>query len=52
MKKMILKSRYTLLGSIILLSFLIIMMEGIITGREAGRLDFDNPWISIDINEQ
>lgn len=51
MKKIILKNRYTLLGSIMLFSFLIIMAEGSITGRESGQFDFDNPWISIDIPE-
>ncbi len=50
MKDIILRNRYTLLVTVLLVYVLVLVAEGAITGREARVLDFNNPFFDLNIN--
>jgi hypothetical protein len=50
MKDAILKNRFTLLLSVLLVYVLVLVVEGAITGREGTLFDFENPFFEIRIN--
>ena len=50
MKKLILKNRYTLLLTTLVVYMGVLVAEGAITGREARIVEFENPFFDININ--
>ena len=50
MRKIILHNRFTLLATIALGSFLLIMLEGRLTDRESSLFGISNPLFEIKIN--
>ncbi|MBQ13135.1 MAG: hypothetical protein QGG67_12130 [Gammaproteobacteria bacterium] len=46
----ILRSRYTLLLSVVVIYVLVLVIEGAITGREARLVDFENPFFDLNLN--
>lgn len=51
MKNILLKNRYTLLISVLVLYMVVLVAEGAITGREARVIDFENPFFDLNIND-
>lgn len=51
MKEMILKNRYTLLLATLVIYMGALVAEGMITGREARVLEFENPYFDFNVNE-
>ena len=51
MRKYILHNRFTLMATVVLFAFVLIMIEGALTGRESARLSFSSPLLDIKINE-
>ncbi len=51
MKNILLKNRYTLLLSVLVVYMLVLVAEGAITGREARVIDFENPFFDLSIND-
>lgn len=50
MKNIILKNRYTVLVTVLAVYILVLVVEGILTGREAKVISFDNPYFDINVN--
>ncbi|PCJ24765.1 MAG: hypothetical protein COA96_08840 [SAR86 cluster bacterium] len=50
MKNIILKNRYTLLITVLIVYMGVLVTEGAITGREARVFDFENPYFDLNIN--
>lgn len=48
-RKYILKSRYTLLITVVSVYMLALVVEGSITGRKAQLLDFENPYFDLSV---
>ena len=51
MKYLILKNRYTLLITVLAAFMVVLVIEGVITGRQARVLDFDNPFFDLNIKD-
>ena len=51
MKNILLKNRYTLLISILVVYMVVLVAEGAITGREARIYDFENPFFDLNIRD-
>ena len=51
MKDIILRNRYTLLLATLIAYMGIIVVEGMITGREARLIEFENPYFDFNLNE-
>ena len=51
MKNILLKNRYTLLISVLVVYMVALVAEGAITGREARVIDFENPFFDLSIND-
>lgn len=51
MKKLVLKNRFTLLGTVILSYVAVLMLEGYVTGREPDLLRFDNSLFELNVKE-
>ena len=51
MKNILLKNRYTLLLSVLVVYMVVLVAEGAITGREARIIDFENPFFDLSIND-
>lgn len=51
MKKIIMKNRYTLLVTVLTVYIVVLVIEGLITGRQAQVLDFENPFFDLNIND-
>ncbi len=51
MKNILLKNRYTLLISVLVVYMVVLVAEGAITGREARVIDFENPFFDLNIND-
>lgn len=51
MKYLILKNRYTLLITVLTAFMVVLVIEGVITGRQARVLDFDNPFFDLNIKD-
>lgn len=51
MKKIILKNRFTLLGTIILAYTFLLVAEGLVTSREPELLRFDNSLFELNLEE-
>ena len=51
MKNILLKNRYTLLLSVLVVFMVVLVAEGAITGREARVIDFENPFFDLSIND-
>ncbi len=51
MKNILLKNRYTLLLSILVVYMVVLVAEGAITGREARVIDFENPFFDLNIRD-
>ena len=49
--QLVFKSRYTLLVSVLLVYVLVVVVEGLVTGREAVIIDFENPYFDMRIND-
>ena len=50
MKNVILRNRYTLLLSTLIAYIVVLVVEGAITGREASRVEFENPYFDLNLN--
>ena len=50
LKDIVLKNRYTLLLSVLVVYVLVLVVEGAITGREARVIEFENPFFDLNIN--
>ena len=50
MRDIILKNRYTLLSTVLLVYVMVVVIEGAITGREARVIEFDNSFIEVNLN--
>ena len=48
---MILKNRYTLLCTVLLSYVLVVVIEGLLTGRETVVVDVENPYFDMRIND-
>jgi len=51
MKDLILRNRYTLLLTTLLVYMGVLVAEGMITGREARTIEFENPYFDLNVNE-
>ena len=51
MKDLILRNRYTLLLTTLLVYMGVLVAEGMITGREARTIEFENPYFDFNVNE-
>lgn len=51
MKKIILKTRFTLLAVIILAYIVLLVIEGLVTNREPELLNFDNSLFELNLKE-
>lgn len=51
-KKAILRSRYTLLLTVILAYIIAIVLEGMLTGREAAYFNLENSFFEFNVNDQ
>ena len=51
MKNIILKTRYTLLVTVLTVYIVVLVIEGFITGRQAQVLDFENPFFDLNIKD-
>ena len=49
--KIILSNRYVLLLATLTAYLLVVVAEGVITGREARLLDFENPFFDLNIGD-
>ena len=49
MKNLILRNRYTLLLTVIMIYVLVLVVEGAISGRDARVIEFDNPFFDLNI---
>ena len=50
MKNVILRNRYTLLLSTLIVYIVVLVVEGAITGREARSVEFENPYFDLNLN--
>ena len=50
MKNLILRNRYTLLLSTLIVYIVVLVAEGAITGREAMSVEFENPYFDLNLN--
>ena len=51
MKDLILRNRYTLLLTTLLVYMGVLVAEGMLTGREARTIEFENPYFDFNVNE-
>ncbi|PCI77742.1 MAG: hypothetical protein COB20_07460 [SAR86 cluster bacterium] len=51
MKDLILRNRYTLLLATLIVYMGVLVAEGMITGREARVIEFENPYFDFNMNE-
>lgn len=51
MKNPILRNRYTLLLTTLIVYMGVLVAEGMITGREARTIEFENPYFDFNIND-
>lgn len=51
MKDLILRNRYTLLLTTLVVYMGVLVAEGMITGREARTIEFENPYFDFNVNE-
>jgi hypothetical protein len=51
MKDAILRNRYTLLLATLIFYMSVLVAEGMITGREARVMDFENPYFDFNMND-
>ena len=51
LRNLLLRNRYTVLVSTLLVYILVVVLEGAITGREARVIDLDNPFFDLNIRE-
>jgi hypothetical protein len=51
MKDFILRNRYTLLLATLTVYMVVLVAEGMITGREARLIEFENPYFDFNMNE-
>ncbi len=52
MKKYVLQKRYSLFASITLLVFLVVLVEGRLSGRISERFGFTSPLLDIRVNDR
>ena len=50
MKNLILRNRFTLLLSTLIVYIVVLVAEGAITGREARSVEFENPYFDLNLN--
>ncbi|MBL4581841.1 MAG: hypothetical protein JKY29_08495 [Gammaproteobacteria bacterium] len=50
MKDLILRNRYTLLLTTLIVYMVVLVAEGMITGREARVIEFENPYFDLNLN--
>jgi len=51
MKDLILRNRYSLLVATLIVYMGVLVTEGMITGREARVIEFENPYFDFNLNE-
>ncbi len=51
MKDLVLRNRYTLLLTTLVVYMLVLVAEGMVTGREARTFEFENPYFDFNMNE-
>lgn len=45
----ILKNRYTLLATVVAVYVLVLVVEGVVTGRDNRVIDFENPFFDLNV---
>jgi len=51
LKRIILKDRYSLLVTTIVIYMAVLMLEGLLTGREARVIDLENPYFDFNVED-
>lgn len=51
LKKIFLKDRYSVLVATIIIYMTVLMVEGLLTGREARVIDLENPYFDFDVRD-
>jgi hypothetical protein len=50
-RALVLKNRYSVLVTTIAVYVLVVVLEGVLTGREARVIDLDNPYFELNIQD-
>lgn len=51
LKRIVLKDRYTVLVATIVIYMAVLMLEGLLTGREARVIDLENPYFDFNVQD-
>lgn len=51
LKRIVLKDRYTVLVATIVVYMAVLMLEGLLTGREARVIDLENPYFDFNVQD-
>ncbi|MEX0965546.1 MAG: hypothetical protein WDZ52_16080 [Pseudohongiellaceae bacterium] len=51
MKNTVLRNRYTLLLTTLIVYMVVLVAEGVITDREVRRVEFENPYFDLNLND-